>query len=136
MKFFFATLPLAALGFATAAAAPLEARHNEGSGTITVHRDGLAKPLVTQHAAADHRPYLHPIVAPDGNGTLTEYSPGHHRHQTGLYWGFTRVNGRDFFPHPGGDYWKRRGVKVLEARASRCAGSRCTTCLTPTATRY
>ncbi len=116
MKFFFATLPLAALGFATAAAAPLEARHNEGSGTITVHRDGLAKPLVTQHAAADHRPYLHPIVAPDGNGTLTEYSPGHHRHQTGLYWGFTRVNGRDFFHHPGGDYWKRRGVKVLEAK--------------------
>ena len=41
----------------------------------------------------DHRPYLHPIISPDGKGVLTEYSPGHHKHQTGLYWGFTRING-------------------------------------------
>ena len=77
-------VPLVSLGFATAAAAPLEARLDEGSGTITVHRDGLSKPLITQHAAADHRPYLHPIVGPDGNGVLTEHSPGHHKHQIGL----------------------------------------------------
>ena len=41
----------------------------------------------------NHRPYIHPIVSPDGKGILTEYSPGHHKHQTGLYWGFTRING-------------------------------------------
>ncbi|SVB57347.1 uncharacterized protein METZ01_LOCUS210201, partial [marine metagenome] len=120
MKSVFAKLflaPLAALGLAaTTTAVPLEAKHDEGTGTLTIHRDGLAKPLVTQHAAADHRPYLHPIIAPDGNGTLTEYSPGHHKHQTGLYWGFTHVNGRDYFHHPADNYWKRKGVKVLEAR--------------------
>ena len=109
-------VPLVSLGFATAAAAPIEARLDKGSGTITVHRDGLSKPLITQHAAADHRPYLHPIVGPDGNGVLTEHSPGHHKHQTGLYWGFTRVNGRDYFHHPADNYWRRKGVKVLEAR--------------------
>lgn len=95
---------------------------------------------LTQVAKTAHRPYLHPIMAPDGNGELTQYSPGHHRHQTGLYWGFTRVNGavadpdsllrffysrektaeqqalvgRDFFHHPDGDYWKRIGLEVLE----------------------
>ena len=38
---------------------------------------------------------MHPIVSPNGKGLFTEYSPGHHKHQTGIYWGFTRVNGSD-----------------------------------------
>ena len=108
---------MASLGLATStSAASLEARLDEGTGTITIHRDGLAKPLVTQHAAADHRPYLHPIVGPDGNGVLTEYISRHHKNQTGMYWDLTRVNGRDYFHHPADNYWGRKGVKVLEAR--------------------
>ena len=87
---------------------------DEQAGTIAVYRSGGAEPIVTQHARADHRPYLHPIVAPDGKGVLTEYSPVHHRHQTGLYWGFTRVNGRDFFHNPQGDYWRRVSASVLQ----------------------
>jgi hypothetical protein len=108
---------------------------------IAVCRDGLSKPIITQHASPDHRPFLHPILAPDGIGELTEYSPGHHPHQTGLYWGFTRVNGtgadpdtlkewfyksdkpadiqkqigRDFFHNPGAAYWRREAVDILEA---------------------
>ena len=111
---------------------------------IDVFREGSSEPIVTQQAIADHRPFLHPIVAPDGIGELTEYSPGHHPHQTGLYWGFTRVNGteidpetlkewfykpdkpadiqrqvgRDFFHHPGGDYWQRVSADVLAAAGS------------------
>lgn len=84
------------------------------AGTLSVFRAGEDAAIVTQHAKADFRPYIHPIVAPDGNGVLTEYSPGHHKHQTGLYWGFTRLNGRDYFHHPGGDYWRRAGVEVLQ----------------------
>ena len=85
-----------------------------GAGdTISVFRKGEKKSILTQVAKPDFRPYLHPIVAPDGKGVLTEYSPGHHKHQTGLYWGFTRVNGRDYFHHPGGDYWRRVSAKVL-----------------------
>ncbi|NKB66793.1 MAG: hypothetical protein GKR89_07020 [Candidatus Latescibacteria bacterium] len=106
---------------------------------LDVFRDDLSEPIVTQHAIPDHRPFLHPIMAPDGVGELTEYSPGHHPHQTGLYWGFTRVNGtavdpdilkewfykpdkpaviqqqigRDFFHHPGGEYWQRVSADVL-----------------------
>jgi putative membrane-bound dehydrogenase-like protein len=49
---------------------------------------------------------------------LTEYSPGHHKHQTGLYWGFTRLNGRDYFHHPDGNYWRRVAVRILKAEAS------------------
>ncbi len=85
------------------------------AGTLAVYRDGQQTPVVTQHARADHRPYLHPIAAPDGRGVLTEFSPGHHRHQTGLYWGFTRVNGRDYFHNPQGDYWRRVSLEVLAA---------------------
>ncbi len=88
------------------------------SGNLEVLRPGTAKPLVTQVARADERPYLHPIVAPDGNGTLTEDGPVHHPHQSGVYWGFTRLNGRDYFHNRKGDYWKRVSATVLESGRS------------------
>ncbi|MCH2367825.1 MAG: PmoA family protein, partial [Planctomycetes bacterium] len=67
----------------------LEVRRDEPGNTLSVFRDGEKKAVLTQVARPDFRPYLHPIVAPDGRGVLTEYSPGHHKHQSGLYWGFT-----------------------------------------------
>ncbi len=117
----------------------LQIRQNEAAGTLSVFRKGSSEVLVTQNAKPDFRPFLHPIAAPDGKGQLTEYSPGHHKHQTGLYWGFTRVNGegapmdtvhkyfykkdqmpemqksigRDFFHHPEGDHWKRVSLEVI-----------------------
>jgi putative membrane-bound dehydrogenase-like protein len=89
-------------------------RQDKAAHTLSVFREGEKDPIVVQNAKPDFRPYLHPIAAPDGKGLLTEYSPGHHKHQTGLYWGFTRVNGRDYFHHPEGDYWQRVAVNVLE----------------------
>lgn len=97
----------------------LKVLHDESAGTISVFREGEKDALVVQNALPDFRPYLHPIVAPDGKGNLTEYSPGHHKHQTGLYWGFTRVNGRDYFHHPEGDYWKRVSAKVLTDKGTK-----------------
>ncbi|MCB0631793.1 MAG: PmoA family protein [Lewinella sp.] len=108
-------------------------------GVIQIYQQGQEQAVVTQHAAEDHRPYLHPILAPDSKVELTEYSPGHHKHQTGLYWGFTRVNGtgapadtlkkwfyrqdkpeqiqqqigRDFFHHPDDGYWQRQSLDLL-----------------------
>ena len=86
----------------------------EGEGTISVFAGDAEEPILVQNAKDDFRPYLHPIVAPDGNGILTEYSPGHHKHQTGLYWGFTRVNGRDYFHNPEGGYWKKIAANIIE----------------------
>lgn len=71
---------------------------DEAAGTISIFRENGSEPILVQNCRPDHRPYLHPIMAPDGNGELTEYSPGHHKHQTGLYWGFTRVNGEHLPP--------------------------------------
>jgi hypothetical protein len=53
--------------------------------------------LLEQRAAPDRRPYLHPIVAPDGAGVLTEDAPGHHTWQHGLYTGLNDVNGAGFW---------------------------------------
>lgn len=75
--------------------------------------------ILTHHAGSHFRPYFHPIVAPDKKGVLTEYSPGHHPHQTGLYWGFTRVNGRDYFHNPGKSHWRRKDVVINEASGER-----------------
>jgi hypothetical protein len=124
---------------ASAGPTKLRVEQDESAGTISVFREDDNDPIVTQNARPDFRPFLHPIAAPDGQGLLTEYSPGHHKHQTGLYWGFTRVNGqpvskdtlkkwfyrpdkpedivraigRDYFHHPEGDYWRRESATVL-----------------------
>jgi putative membrane-bound dehydrogenase-like protein len=83
-------------------------------GTISIFRRGESDPILVQNAKEDFRPYIHPIIAPDGKGVLTEFSPGHHKHQTGLYWGFTQVNGRDYFHNPQGDYWKKVALNIIE----------------------
>ena len=92
----------------------LRIQHDSTTGAISVFRTKENEPILTQNTKEDFRPYIHPIVAPDGKGVLTEYSPGHHKHQTGLYWGFTRVNGRDYFHHPSDGYWKRVSAGVVE----------------------
>ena len=93
----------------------LSIRQDERAGTISVFREKATEPLIVQNARASFRPYLHPIMAPDGKGVLTEDNPAHHPHQTGLYWGFTRVNGRDFFHHPEASHWRRVSATVREA---------------------
>ncbi|TLV02684.1 PVC-type heme-binding CxxCH protein [Dyadobacter luticola] len=96
----------------------LRAVQNESAETISIFRGSETKPILVQNAKADFRPFLHPIIAPDGKGVLTEYSPGHHKHQTGIYWGYTRVNGRDYFHHPSDGYWKKVSAKVVQAKGA------------------
>lgn len=110
-QIFYYLAALALLGIATAA--PLNLVKDDDAETISVFRHGMDEPILVQNARDDHRPYIHPIVAPDGKGVLTEYAPGHHKHQTGLYWGFTRVNGRDYFHNPSGGYWQLVESKIL-----------------------
>ncbi len=98
----------------TPPAGALVIREDAAAGTLSVYRRSGGDPLVTQNAPADARPYLHPLAAPDGRGVLTEVSPGHHPHQTGLYWGFTNLNGRDYFHHPRDGYWRRVSATVLQ----------------------
>ncbi|MCK5442673.1 MAG: PmoA family protein [Maribacter sp.] len=107
--------------------------------TIQVFAKDENVALVTQNAQPNFRPFLHPILAPNSQAELTQYSPGHHPHQTGLYWGFTRVNGsgasqeelkkwfynrdkpqdiqkkigRDFFHNPGEGFWLKVSAEVL-----------------------
>lgn len=75
---------------------------------LLIARSKLVAPLLVQHARPDHRPYIHPILAPDGRGVLTEDAPPHHPWQHGLYVGLNDVNGIGFWteglrgsPHDG-----------------------------------
>ena len=99
-------------------AAHLTLRQDPAAHTISVYRDNVPAPILTQNAKPDFRPYLHPIVSPDGKSVLTEFSPGHHKHQTGLYWGLTRVNGRDYFHNPDNGYWRRISSQALIAQGA------------------
>lgn len=88
---------------------------NDSKDTVLVYRSGEeGRAILTQVAQEGVRPYIHPIAAPDGNGVLTEYGPGHHLHQTGLYWGLKRVNERDYFMNWKESYWKKISVDIVE----------------------
>ncbi|MBI2803591.1 MAG: PmoA family protein [Planctomycetes bacterium] len=78
------------------------------SGGIAIYRPGITTPIFAFNAPLAGRPYVHPLLSPDGKGTLTEFSPGHHRHQTGIYVGFLKVNGRDYFHNRGSENFRLR----------------------------
>lgn len=103
-------------GSAAVAPKPPRLQIEKRGDVVVVSRVGEGEALVADNAAAGFRPYLHPLMAPDRRGVLTEVSPGHHKHQTGLYWGFTRVNGRDYFHHPEESYWRRGSLGSISAR--------------------
>lgn len=110
-----------------AAAAPgqeaqLEARNVEVGG-VAIHRAGQPWPLLVQNARRDTRPWIHPLAAPDGKGILTEESPSHHKHQTGLFFGFTRINGRDYYHNRGGDYYRRKAAVPAKIDGSKASWS-------------
>ncbi|MEZ6101366.1 MAG: DUF6807 family protein [Pirellulaceae bacterium] len=106
---------ITSLHCAHSAHAALRAVLDEQASVIRIQRGSHPVPILTQQIPPSHRPFIHPLVAPDGKGILTEAKPPHHPHQTGLYWGFTRINGRDTFHHPEGDYWKRQSATILPA---------------------
>jgi hypothetical protein len=87
--------------------APLRAEQDDQSQTIKVYLANEKVPILTENARQDGRPYLDPIVAPDGNGVITEYRPAHHLHQAGIYWGFKLVNGREFFMQCQADHYRK-----------------------------
>ena len=94
----------------------LSITQDEASESFSVFKPGAKEPILTQVAKAAERPYLHPIVAPDGKGVLTQYRPDHHPHQTGIYWGLKLVNGRDFFMKWQGDYWRKVSAGILNSK--------------------
>jgi len=60
--------------------------------------------LLEQHAAAEERPYIHPLMGPDGKGVYTENRPPHHPWQHGLYTGLHAVNGVNFWEKEKGQF--------------------------------
>ncbi len=106
---------LVALLPGTLAAAGLTLRHDPSQHTIAVLRGGIPEPLLTQHARPDFRPSLHPLRAPDGRGVLPAIHPASPPHQTGIFWGFKSVNGRDYFQESGASHWRRIALTPLVA---------------------
>ncbi|SFM38835.1 Methane oxygenase PmoA [Paenibacillus sp. 1_12] len=64
---------------------------------LCFYRSGWEEPMLVQNAEPAKRPFIHPIVAPDGAGVLTEDAPPHHSWQHGLYVGLNDVNGIGFW---------------------------------------
>ncbi len=102
---------LALPGFAAESPIRFKAK---GPGKIEIQRGEDGPALVTCLTTNTHgRPYLHPLRSPDGKGVLTQFSPGHHKHQTGLYWGPTRINGRDYFHNYNREFWANTRISPI-----------------------
>jgi hypothetical protein len=84
----------------------LRATHE--SNRIDVFIGDAATPCVVQHAVPNTRPFIHPMLAPDGRTVLTEDAPAHHPWQHGLYTGLNDVNGAGFWTE--GLYEKHRAI--------------------------
>jgi putative membrane-bound dehydrogenase-like protein len=83
--------------------ATLTVRHYPRTNTISVFRSASRTPMLSQHAGPQTRPYIYPLVAPDGTvvtGTA------------GLFWALSNLNGRDYLDNSGGNYWRRVSVDV------------------------
>ena len=65
--------------------------------SVAMYRIGSKVPLLVQRSEDGARPCLHPLMAPDLHGALTEFSPDHHRHQTGVFVGLPGLNGKSWF---------------------------------------
>ncbi len=77
--------------------APCTLRAEHHGSRIALFRPGMDVPILVQNAVPDTRAFIHPIIAPDGRGTVTENAPPHHPWQHGLYVGLNRVNGFGFW---------------------------------------
>ncbi len=91
----------------------LSLKHCPDRQCIEVFKSNLDEPVVTHNLKDTMRPYLHPVLPPDGNGILTENQPAHHPHQTGIYWGLKKVNGRDYFMNNQGDFYQKVRHQIL-----------------------
>jgi hypothetical protein len=93
----------------------LHIEQDEQCREIKVYRGDSKAPILVENAYDDTRPYIYPLVAPDGKGLLTEFRPWHHPHQMGIFWGFKFINGRDYFMKWQGDYYRRVSAAVVQA---------------------
>lgn len=97
----------------------LRIEHDDQTRVIRIYRGDGKTPVLTENAYDDTRPYIHPIVAPDGKGLLTEFRPWHHPHQMGIFWGLKLVNGRDFFMQWQKDHYRKVSASVIEQQGQQ-----------------
>jgi len=67
------------------------------NNSIQIFRGNEIEPILVQQTQPNSRPYIHPLVAPDGKGILTENAPSHHPWQHGIYVGLNDINGVGFW---------------------------------------
>src|SRR5690349_24729790 len=110
-------------GFSTSAQKEQQPRPLQIKGAtdtaFQVFRKNSNEAILTQVVKKNERPYIHPIVAPEGKGVITEFRPGHHLHQTGIIWGLKRFNGRDNFMNYKSEYKHDVSWKVTQDKGDR-----------------
>lgn len=75
------------------------------------------RPILTQVARKNFRPYIHPISDPAGTKAIyTEDAPAHHKWQHGLYVGMHGVNGHSFWNND--DWFHPRPIKLFHAEGN------------------
>lgn len=84
---------------------------------VRAHVPGAAEPveLLTYVTDPGGRPYLHPVRDPTGRTVLTEDRPADHPWQHGIFSGYHRVNGLNYWKE---DEGRQRFVRLLNLKES------------------
>src|SRR5688572_3376660 len=92
---------------------PIKAELSEGQLTVRAQISGQTGwvDLVTYVTKTNSRPYLHPVRDPSGKVVLTEDRPADHPWQHGIFTGFHRVNGFNYWKE---DEGRQRFVRLLD----------------------
>lgn len=99
-------------------------RVESSTSVIRIFRGQEQTPILEQRAPVNERPYIHPIVAPDGKGILTENAPSHHPWQHGVYTGLNDVNGIGFWAEGVHNDPKDGSFRPLPLKAATAEGNR------------
>lgn len=106
---------LALLMAASAKAASIKAETSQGKLIVRAHVSGQTNwvELASYVMLTNSRPYLHPVRDASGKVVLTEDRPIDHVWQHGIFTGFHRVNGFNYWKE---DEGKQRFVRLLELK--------------------
>jgi hypothetical protein len=86
---------------------------------IEVYKNSIDKAVITHNLKDALRPFIHPVLPPDGKGIFTENEPAHHPHQNGIYWGLKKVNDRDYFMNNKSDYYRKVSSRVIQEKGDQ-----------------
>lgn len=90
-----------------------EIQQSEDKSQLTIHEAGKSQALLVHKLQPDQRPFIHTLKLGS-----TEIFQGKNQSNTqeGLFWGFSKLNDRNYLKESGPQYWKKVSSEIVQAK--------------------